>query len=95
MTYRCRPGIVLEKVCGAWLLIPTREASVFCPHVHRLAIPSALLWGMLKEGKSEEDMKKALSILTHKTGEELDDMMKPLLQSFIDKNLVIPEGEDA
>ena len=95
MTYRCRPGIVLEKICGTWLLIPTREASVYCPAVHRLTLPSALLWGMLEEGKSKEDTKKALTILTHKTDEEIETLIRNMLQSFIDKNLVIAEGEDA
>ena len=95
MTYRCRPGIVLEKICGTWLLIPTREASVYCPHVHKLTLPSVLLWGMLEEEKRENDIKKAISILTHKTDEEVDVLFRTMLQSFIDKNLVIAEGADA
>ena len=93
MTYRCRPGICLEKICGTWLLIPTREASVHCPHIHKLTLPSVLLWGMLENGKSMEDMKKALTILTHKENDEIQSMIDSMLQSFIDKGLVFGEEE--
>lgn len=93
MNYSCRPGIVMTKICGVWLLIPTREASEQCPGVIRLTLPSVIFWGMLEKNKTQEDMSHAFKILTHKTDEEIQKMIDSMLDSFLKKNLLIAEDD--
>ncbi len=89
MKYSCRPGIVLSKICGVWLLIPTREASEHCPGILHLTLPSVFVWGMLEKGKSERDMCKALSILMHKDEDAMQDVLHSIIQSFLKKGALI------
>lgn len=89
MTVRCRPGIVLTRICGQWILIPTREASEKCPHIIKLILPSAIIWGMIEKRKSEDEMVRALSILTHKDEEAARELVETIMDSLFEKGLLI------
>ena len=93
MTYVCRPGIVPTKICGEWLLIPTRAAAEFCPEMIRLSVPALLVWGILSKGKTIEDVTHALTILTKKSNEDVQGMTDSILQSFLKRNCIIPADQ--
>ena len=92
MIYSCRPGIVLTKICGQWLLIPTRAASEHCPNVTRLTFPAALIWGMIEKRKSREDIQRAMSILTHDETKARD-VVRSIIDSLLERSLLLTEDE--
>lgn len=47
-SFRRRPGIVLEEICGAQLLIATCEARESCPYVTRINDSAAAFWRILE-----------------------------------------------
>ncbi len=93
--YKCRPGIVLTKICGQYVLIPTRAASEVCPHVLRLTLPAVFLWGAVKSEKPMSELEHAIKILTKKTDEETREMLQKMLDGFVEKKLLIPVEEEA
>lgn len=95
MNYVCRPGIVLTKICGQWLLIPTREASEHCPNVIHLSLPSVFVWRMIEKRKSREDIDKAIAILTHKDSGKVREITGSIIGRFIEKDLLIAAGEQS
>lgn len=90
MKYTCRPGVILTRICGEWLLIPTREASQYSPCIMRLTFPAMLAWRILKKNRSEEDICRALQIFFHCGEEEARWRTEAMLMSFEERNLIIP-----
>ena len=93
MRYVCRDGIVLTKICNIWLLIPTRKASEEAPLLMPLSFPALIVWTILQRGQPIEDSYRALSILTHKSTEELREPVDEILQMFLKKNLILAEED--
>ena len=89
MKYICREGVVLTKIAGEWLLIPTRKASESCPHMMRLALPCAMMWGCLKKGGSLEDVYRIFSVLTKKEDKEVHQLVGELMSEMIEKGYII------
>ena len=54
MTFQIRPGLVMEEVCGQYLLVATLGAREFCPYLTQLNDSSAFLWKLLFAGKNED-----------------------------------------
>ena len=50
--YKTRPGVVLTKICGEYLLIAAKASQSYCPYVTQLNETSAFLWNQLKEGQT-------------------------------------------
>lgn len=94
MKYVCRPGIVLTKICGQWLLVPTRKASESCPNIIKLTLPAVIIWKMMEKEKTEEDMQRALAILTHKDRDNSEMFVRNIVETFVERGLLIPcEGD--
>lgn len=83
----------MEKICGVRLLIPTIEAFDACPNVFRLTLPAAMAWGLLKQDKPLDDIRKVFSILTKKPEADVCVMVENLLSSFVDAGVLIMEDE--
>ena len=93
MKYKTRPGIVLTNVCGASLLVPNREASVFCPYVIRLPLLWIIAWKALQKGDPIETICKALSILSNKSEEEAKIKLDEFLEKMSEKGFLIQEED--
>ena len=94
MKYRCRPGIVMEKICGVRLLIPTVTAFEAFPRTIRLSLPAAMSWELLKREKPVEDIHKVFSILTKKSDTEVQQIVDSLLSSLVESGALIAEEEE-
>lgn len=97
MRYVCREGIVLTKIAGEWLLIPTRKASESCPHIMRLALPCAMMWGCLEKGGSMGDVYRIFRVLTKKEDKEVRQLVDRLMSELIEKGYLIasdPEEQE-
>lgn len=96
MKYITRPGVVLTKVCGSYLLVPTRQASEHCPYIIRLTLLWVIAWNVLSKGDSIDAICKAHMILTKKPEDEVRKKIDVFLKALCDKGfLIAEEGENA
>ena len=71
MTYEPRRGILMEKICGMSLLIPTREAMDACDTVQYLPLLWAETWKAICAGKPVKVILDAHEILTRQPPEKV------------------------
>lgn len=57
--YKIRKGVLLEQICGVYLLITSDEARPPCPYLREVNETIAFYWHFLEQGYSEEEMLKA------------------------------------
>lgn len=89
MKYKPRPGIVMVRICGENLLVPTREASEACPHVILLPLMAAALWEELEKGRDAERLSLVFQKLSKKPKEEVDRRIEALLVDLKEKGYVL------
>ncbi|MBR6156174.1 MAG: PqqD family protein [Lachnospiraceae bacterium] len=56
MTYSCREGILLTKICGEYLLVAATSCRNYCPKVTQINETAAEIWRLLKENKTESEI---------------------------------------
>ena len=61
MRYPIRPGVVLEEVCGEYLLLATMDAASHCPYVYQINETAAFFWRLLERQLPEEDVAAAVA----------------------------------
>ena len=63
---KVRPGIVLTKICGEYILVAAHEARQFCPYTKILNDTGALIWECLTDNQSipeiAEELKQSFDI---------------------------------
>ncbi len=57
--YKIRKGVLLEQICGVYLLITSDEARPPCPYFREVNETIAFYWHLLEQGYSEDEMLKA------------------------------------
>ena len=63
---KLRKDVVLEQVCGCYILVALRPAWKEYPFAMQISGSSALLWRCVRDGKSKEE---TLSLLEKKYGQ--------------------------
>ena len=71
-----RPGVVLEEVCGASLLIATREARESCPYVTQINAAAAAYWRLSEQAHSVSELAEAAA---KQQGREIKETLLPSL----------------
>lgn len=94
MNYRVCPGIVLTKVCGVYLLVPTRAASERCPGILRMPLPLLFLWLGVKNGVAYERFSPMIQGLLRKSESEAKELVDRSLQKLHEAGYLIAEGEE-
>ena len=94
MNYRARPGIVLTKVCGVYLLVPTRAASEHCPGILRLPLPLLFLWLGIRNGVGYEQFWPVFQGLLRKSESESKELVDRSLQKLYEAGYLIAEDEE-
>lgn len=94
MTLVIRPGIVQVSICGVRLLIPTRAASEQCPHMLRLNLLTTMIWNGMDKGKSPEEIKKAIRILTNKPEQDVDALWERTVNRLLEEGFLIRDVDD-
>lgn len=61
MGYKFRDDIVLECVCGAYIIVALRPAWKEYPFAIKISSRSAYIWRGLESGKSESEIVKGLT----------------------------------
>ena len=90
MHYEPRPGVYMAEICGVYLLIPTREASAYCPGPSRLSLLGIAMWNLLSQGKPLDKLYRAWLIL-HKSDDEAAarQAVDAMLEKFCDAGFII------
>ncbi len=95
MRYVCTPGVVMVKICGTRLLVPSHDAYESCPHAISLTLPAAMGWAILKSGKPVSDVEKVFSILTKKPPEEVAEIVEKVLSELVKAGALRREEDEA
>lgn len=96
MTYKARPGVTLIKVCGTFLLAPTRAASKECPHVMRLSTLGWMLWQLLMKGRDQQGLYLVYSAFSGRTDKDVEQDVAEFVTSLCDNGFLIevPDEDD-
>ena len=89
MKYKAREGVVLTKLCGMSVLIPTRTAFEHCRTLQRLPLIWAVTWEALEKGKPLDETVKVHEILTRKPREEVLARINQFYELLANKGFVI------
>ena len=57
--YKIRKGVLLEQICGVYLLITSDEARPPCPYIRPVNETIAFYWHLLEQGCTEERLLEA------------------------------------
>lgn len=94
MTYELRPGIVLTKICGEYMLIPSRQASESCPSLKRLGLIGASLIETINKKEPLDKVCKAYEILGNKTPEEAREKIRKMVDDLLREGFLIETMEN-
>jgi|GEM_PF-5979965 len=89
MHYVLRPGIVRVSVCGVYLLIPNREASLSCPYVQRISIMAAAAIENIEKGLPVEKTYEMYRILSKQPENVVREKIDAMLHAFYEKGFLI------
>lgn len=94
MKYRPRPGIVLTKVCGMNVLIPTRMAYGDCHTIRQLPMLWAATWDLISRGTAEETIIRVHQIFTKNTDMEIRRKVEDFCKKLCEEGFMIYEPDD-
>ena len=97
MQYQVRDGIVKINVCGIRFLTPKRSASDFCSPVMPLNVFSDIIWHMLSNEKSIDEIysvfEQMFIMSNNKGSNTCKSIVDKSIKEFIDRGYVIKTGE--
>lgn len=93
MKYKARPGIVLARICGRFVLIPTRIASQDCSQIMPIPMTWVIAWDLIKKGQPEEKILQSLGIFKKKTDEELRAELYEVCAKLAERGFLIAEED--
>lgn len=94
MKYQYRKGIVMARICGEYLLIPTREASEDCPEVVHLTLFGATVLEAIENSRDLSKISGAFQKLTGRPAPEVDERINTLLNDFYEKGYLVRIADD-
>lgn len=95
--YKQRPGIALIKLCGAQVLVPTRQATKDCARIRALTVTEIMVWRSLEMDVDRKTLCKACGVFMKRTEEELEQYVEETLRQLCCDGFLIelPDGDDA
>ncbi|MBO4848192.1 MAG: hypothetical protein J5586_03465 [Clostridia bacterium] len=94
MKYKLREGIVQTKICGVFLLVPTRAASESCPHIQKVGLLLYSAIELLERGEPIEKIYQMYQILTKKSDEEVRELVDGQLETLREKGFLVAAEDD-
>lgn len=91
MNYKPRPGIVMTKICGFRVLVPTRAASEHCSSLLRLPLLWAITYELLGQEDGEERILKAHQIFTKQPEDVIRANVERFCEDMAKKGFLIRE----
>ena len=94
MMYERRPGIVLLRICGADLLVATRQIWEKFPAVRPVPRIWAACWGMMEKGYSSEEVIDTFAQLFRKPKEEMRGRLDKVFETLYSEGYLIEAEEE-
>lgn len=95
MTYKCRDGIILTKICDEYLLVAASKCREYCPGVTQVNETAAEIWELLRQGKTTLEIKQYFAEnYDIKDINQLDVMISEFMHSMAERGYLIEEGRD-
>lgn len=95
MSFKPRPGVVLVRIRGVYVLMATQAAAQHCPPNYRLELPQAMCWQLLAGGKGEEACAEVLGILFHQSPQEAARSAAAILRELYENKLLITDETES
>ena len=95
MKYKPRPGIVSVSICGAFLLIPTREVYNVCNSALRLPIIWGVVYEMMREPIEEQKIRALICGLKRRPESEIRERFDRFCEELWEKGFLIRVSEEA
>ena len=91
-----REGIVLTKICGMYLLVPTRKASEHCKVIVPLSIFELMCWEGISKDKTVEELYTITEKAFRRKPEDARRLIDSAVDSLASRGCLIrqPDGED-
>ena len=89
MNYKPRDGIVLSKICGMNVLIPSRSASKYCSTILPLNSFGFLVWKSISEDDSIEKILDMCRIFSRRTDEENTNRIEAFTKALYEKGFIV------
>ena len=97
MNYKPRPGVVMIRVCGVFLLVPTRAASQACPNVRQITPGAGIIWTLFQDNEPDEAAKRFLDFqqkMSKKPIEVLRDKLERFCEGLYEGGYMVRTDED-
>ena len=94
MEFKTRPGIELVHICGTHLLVASRQAWEYCPHVMELTRGASLAWSLLEKRKSLKTITQFLAIISRRPIDEMQEQLDNLLEKLVAQGYLLMEDND-
>lgn len=93
MNYKYRPGITRVRICGQYLLVPTRDASEYCPEIIRLPLLSAAVLEEIEKGRDLSIISGSFQKLTGRPASDIDGRISSLLEDLCDRGYLMRDED--
>ena len=94
MVFKTRPGVELVHICGTHLLVASRQAWQYCPHVMELTRGASLAWSLLEKRKSLKTITQFLAIISRRPIDEMQEQLDNLLEKLVAQGYLLMEDND-
>ena len=94
MEFKTRPGVELVHICGTHLLVASRQAWQYCPHVMEITKGASITWSLLEKGKSLKTITQFLAIISRRPIYEMQEQLDNLLEKLVAQGYLIMEDSD-
>lgn len=92
--YQIRNGIVLERICGKYVLISTEAARNKCYYIRKIEDIVAFYWEMMEQGLSIDEMtQKAVQIFQDVDEKEIRKDIEELIIEMKEAGYLLRDDE--
>lgn len=95
MKYQKRPGVVHTTICGVHVLIPSREASAYCPRLMKLPVLWAATWDLIGVEDEDEKILYVQRAFTRAPDEKIRTSVEQFCSAMAERGYLIPVEEQA
>lgn len=92
--YRIRKGVVLEVICGRYLLIATDDIIEKCGYIRKIEEITAFYWEMMEQGLSIDEMvRRASSLFENIPVEQLRVDIEDMIEQLKTLGYILKDNE--
>ena len=94
MDYIPRPGIVSVKLCGQYVLIPSRQASDACKSALPLSMAGLMVWNAIVQDDSMEKLQNLYGVFSSLEPEAQLSKIQEFCQKLLKLGFILPKEQE-